>query len=50
MCATAVGTLTTNTVWSTNTGVGAALETSATSGPSVAAVAAVVPECVPPRR
>jgi len=43
--ATAAGT--TNTVASTNTGVGAALETSATSATSVVAVAAVVPESNP---
>jgi len=47
MSATAVGT--TNTVASTNTGAGAALETSATSAKSAVAVAAVVPECLPPQ-
>jgi len=50
MSATAVGAWTTNTFASNNTGVGAALETSATSATSVVAVAAVVPECLPLQR
>ena len=50
MSATAVGGRTTNTFASINTGVGAALETSATSATSVVAVAAVVPGCLPPQR